>query len=211
MAHLSEMLSQPSDAVPSAVHELLPQAPNRDKVRVQTAAEMERFIKEAEPKTGTALDWWRRHKNSYPLLARVARKYLTPLATSAIIERTFSKAKKWCKDQRSNISSKKMDMMVTLDTYLAQQSAADMRKLLKVGPYRKYGKQSQQVDENDVVVDPVMEEADEDDGDADFHDEMVDDDLVLPDDANGLASVDGTSAGESGIVPGGGDGSNPGV
>jgi hypothetical protein len=37
-----------------------------------------------------ALEWWKRHSDEYPNLARIARDYLAIPATSAPAERVFS-------------------------------------------------------------------------------------------------------------------------
>jgi len=38
------------------------------------------------------MDWWRARREKYPVLSRLARKYLSIPATSTACERTFSKA-----------------------------------------------------------------------------------------------------------------------
>ena len=52
--------------------------------------EMERYLSEAEDREGDTLQFWRDREASYPLLSKLARKYLCIPATSVEAERRFS-------------------------------------------------------------------------------------------------------------------------
>jgi hypothetical protein len=40
----------------------------------------------------SALDWWSKHENAYPILSKIARNYLAVMPTSTASERAFSAA-----------------------------------------------------------------------------------------------------------------------
>ena len=52
--------------------------------------EMERYLSESEDREGDTLQFWRDREASYPLLSKLARKYLCIPATSVEAERRFS-------------------------------------------------------------------------------------------------------------------------
>jgi len=58
--------------------------------------------------TEDPLAWWRAHKHKYPLLSKVARKYLSIPATSAPSERAFSVLGQVINDNRSQLSPRKV-------------------------------------------------------------------------------------------------------
>lgn len=86
------------------------------------------------------LDWWRHNMPSFGMLIPLVRKYLAVLATSAIVEGSFSKAKRWCKDQRSSISGTKLDVMTVLDTALTSLTEEELDEFLPTGAVNKYGR-----------------------------------------------------------------------
>lgn len=58
--------------------------------------------------------WWR-DETRFPHLKAVARRYLTPLASTSLVEGMFSPAKFWCRAERSLIGHKTLDVLATLD------------------------------------------------------------------------------------------------
>lgn len=64
--------------------------------------------------TQNPLAWWKSNQNSYPLLARLAKSLLCIPATSVPSERVFSTAGDIVTQQRSNIKSKHVDILIFL-------------------------------------------------------------------------------------------------
>lgn len=84
------------------------------------------------------LSWWRTTGQKFKFLLPLAQKYMTPLATSAIVEGCFSKAKRWCSDQRSCISDLRFDVLTTLGSVLATKTESELDELLTVGARSTY-------------------------------------------------------------------------
>ena len=59
--------------------------------------------------------WWKEHEAKYPVLAKVARKYLGIQATSVASERVFSKAGELISKRRSRLKSKNVDILLFLN------------------------------------------------------------------------------------------------
>lgn len=103
-------------------------------------AEFNRFWSE-EPLNLDAdpLLWWRQAKlnRRYPLIMAAARKYLTPVASSAMVERTFSAAKFWCRNERGRIGMDTLDAVAAVQAMLASSSDEELMALvdLKVNPF----------------------------------------------------------------------------
>ena len=60
------------------------------------------------------LEWWRRHKSEFPLVSRLARKYLCICATSVASERVFSAAGYIGSNLRSCLKPNKIDQLTFL-------------------------------------------------------------------------------------------------
>jgi hypothetical protein len=60
------------------------------------------------------LEWWQQHKDEYPLLSAVARKWLAVPATSASSERLFSAAGNIVTKKRNRLLSKKVGDLIFL-------------------------------------------------------------------------------------------------
>jgi len=70
------------------------------------------------------LHWWRERKQSYPLLAVLARRVSAVPATSAGAERLFSKAKLTLTDKRNSLSGDAVTTLVWLrESWKATQTA----------------------------------------------------------------------------------------
>jgi hAT family C-terminal dimerisation region len=85
-----------------------------------------------EPEAGLdddELDWWRRNGAKFPMLKVMARKYLTILAATAVIESLFSRAKFWCRAERSSISGRKLDVITTLSSAISEHFRHDSGEL----------------------------------------------------------------------------------
>ena len=57
-----------------------------------------------EPKAIDPLKWWQDHRSSYPILAQLARKYLSIPSTSVSSERLFSDASNHISAKRTKLS-----------------------------------------------------------------------------------------------------------
>ena len=64
------------------------------------------------PRTSSARVWWRENESRFPVLARVARRYLAAPCTSVASERLFSSAGQVYTDQRSRLAADKAEMIV---------------------------------------------------------------------------------------------------
>ena len=60
------------------------------------------------------LEWWRRQKSEFPLVSRLARKYLCICATSVASERVFSAAGHIGSNLRSCLKPSKIDQLTFL-------------------------------------------------------------------------------------------------
>ena len=89
-------------------------AHNHQSVSTEATIECRRYFEQRNiPRTSDPLIWWKDNAAHYPLLQRVARKYLCVPATSVSSERLFSKAGQLvCK--RSRIKPNNIDMMLFL-------------------------------------------------------------------------------------------------
>ena len=60
------------------------------------------------------LKWWKGHEEIYPILSKVAKKYLSVPATSTASERLFSKSGKIVTPTRASLKPEKVEMLVFL-------------------------------------------------------------------------------------------------
>lgn len=82
-------------------------------------SELTRYLQE-QPIDSTAdpLAWWRDNETRYPLLAKLARKYMCICATSTASERVFSTAGNIATPVRSSLKPSKVNMLVFLSRNL---------------------------------------------------------------------------------------------
>jgi len=67
-----------------------------------------------------SLPWWNERKTKYPVLARLARKYLAFQATSVPSERLFSTAGFVCSPHRASMTTKTLNALVVLNKFLVK-------------------------------------------------------------------------------------------
>ena len=72
------------------------------------------------------LTWWRERRHKYPILSRMARKYLCMQATSVPCERVWSTAGNALTAQRMGLSPKNLESLV-----LIHENYRRLRALLK--------------------------------------------------------------------------------
>lgn len=79
------------------------------------AAEIKKFREETPlPLPENPLTWWKEHKNEYPQLSRVAKRFLCIPGTSVSAERVFSSAGDIVTAQRSVLKAEHVDQLVFL-------------------------------------------------------------------------------------------------
>ena len=90
---------------------------------------------ESKVKCDPPLDFWGRHGDKFPILARIAAILLPISACSADVERLFSISGKICSPQRSSMSGQSIDALTTLHYWLKEDydysSRKDRRRLAK--------------------------------------------------------------------------------
>jgi hypothetical protein len=64
------------------------------------------------------LEWWKRHADAYPCLARIARDYLAIPATSAPAERVFSGGADLIAEKRGSLSEDTIRACMCLKSWL---------------------------------------------------------------------------------------------
>lgn len=72
----------------------------------------------AVPLSEDPLDWWHRHKGTFPLLSRLAKRYLCIPGTSVSAERVFSTAGDVITAKRSTLKPDHVDQLVFLQKNL---------------------------------------------------------------------------------------------
>ena len=85
-----------------------------EKPSVTTEIEREYSLFNLDELIHDPLEWWRTRKNTYPLLATLARRVLAVPATSASAERLFSKAGLTLTDKRNRLSGDSVELLVWL-------------------------------------------------------------------------------------------------
>lgn len=64
------------------------------------------------PLSESLLDWWKDHHRVYPLLAKLAKRYLCVPGTSVSAERVFSTAGDIVTAQRSSLTTEHVDQLL---------------------------------------------------------------------------------------------------
>ena len=77
-------------------------------------AEISRYKSEPLELKGRPLEWWNKHKHSFPNLSRMAQKYLGVVATSVPSERLFSRAGNIATSKRSALDPENVEKLVFL-------------------------------------------------------------------------------------------------
>ena len=76
----------------------------------------------AEPKLdikGCPLEWWSKRETSHPVLATIARKYLSTPATTVPCERLFSLSGHIVQKRRASLSPENVNRLVCLNNWLS--------------------------------------------------------------------------------------------
>lgn len=79
---------------------------------VNNRTEVDNYLNENVSPTIDVYDWWNKNKHSYPILSRIARKYLSIPATSVPSERLFSDAGNQITSKRNRLSSKVVSQLL---------------------------------------------------------------------------------------------------
>lgn len=87
--------------------------------RVQADAELTRYLQEeALDTSGDPLLWWRDNESRFPLMSKLAKKYMCICATSTASERMFSTAANIVTPVRCCLKPEKVNMLVFLSRNL---------------------------------------------------------------------------------------------
>lgn len=79
--------------------------------------EMRRYMEEKViQRSEDPLLWWEKHENAFPLLGKVAKRYLGTVATSVPAERLFSKAGETISQKRNWLKAENVNMLLFLNT-----------------------------------------------------------------------------------------------
>ena len=87
----------------------------RDKIKHEIDAYLKEQNLDAE---GNPLEWWRSHESTYPLMARISKKYLCVPATSTSSERVFSKGGLIVTPHRASLKPETAEMLIFLSSNL---------------------------------------------------------------------------------------------
>lgn len=71
------------------------------------------------------LGWWKEHEHHFPILAQLARDYLSVSATSCACERTFSAAADICTSSRGGMHPKTMERLVGSQAWMKEGIVPD--------------------------------------------------------------------------------------
>lgn len=82
---------------------------------LESFSEIDEYLSLANTRVN-AFDWWRENCQRYPILSKLAKRYLTIPATSSFIESTWSVAKPIV-DQKNNISDELLERLLFLKQY----------------------------------------------------------------------------------------------
>jgi hypothetical protein len=77
--------------------------------------ELERYVSERVEPNEDPLLWWRKNEDKYPVLSRIAKKFLGVPATSVPSERIFSSAGLLITKLRNRLSSELVDKIIFLN------------------------------------------------------------------------------------------------
>ena len=78
--------------------------------------EMQRYLKEVEINfcKDDPLTWWKCHETSFPIISKLARKYLAIPASTALSERVFSTAKNILQKKRWRLLPNRLSICIFL-------------------------------------------------------------------------------------------------
>ena len=85
--------------------------------------EMQRYLKEVEInfRKYILLTWWKCHETSFPMISKLARKYLAIPASTAPSERVFSTAKNILQKKRWRLLSNRLSKCIFLKNFCSIQ------------------------------------------------------------------------------------------
>ena len=131
--------SSTGSAVPSVPHS---EAMAREAEKEAVSDQLSAYLRSSVSITNlNPLQWWRDVGTClYPHLAPIARRFLSVLATSAAVERVFSRTKFWARDERGRIGDAALERCTSLGAYLsAPWARIQAPSALSVGPKRGSG------------------------------------------------------------------------
>ena len=85
----------------------------------EALVEMQQYLRVKNlPRSEDPIKWWKDNAASYPLLKKLAQKYLIIPGTSVPAERLFSKAGELVSAKRSSLKPENIDMFLFLNKNL---------------------------------------------------------------------------------------------
>lgn len=90
-----------------------------EKMDNRTDTEFDRYLQAARAHDTDALNWWRRNQHEYPRLARMVRDIYAVPASSAGVEREFSKARRVASWTRARLNPETIAESMMLKSHLA--------------------------------------------------------------------------------------------
>ena len=112
-------------------------------VPVTARSEIDDYFDEPAAPDAKPLDWWRARKHRFPVLARLARKYLAVPATSAPSERVWSDAGNIVTKKRASLSDANVDTLVFLHGNIEFAKAVAQKLQAKAKELKKQSKKSE--------------------------------------------------------------------
>lgn len=82
------------------------------------ADEVEKYQKFLVQGSDSILQWWKNNEHHFPVMARIARKTLCIMATSAASERNFSLAGHIVSSRRTSLAPSSVDNILFMNSYL---------------------------------------------------------------------------------------------
>lgn len=105
-----------SDALWKRFDDMVAAAHDHRSVATEATLECRTYFEERNiTRTSNPLTWWKENAARFPMLQRVAKKYLCVPATSVPSERLFSKAGELVSKKRNSIKPKNIDMLLFLN------------------------------------------------------------------------------------------------
>lgn len=93
-------------------------APSSSSASQQSNKELEQFLSQPRAMNNEdGLQWWKRHELQFPILAKMARDFLSISATSVPAERLFSKASIVIRKHRNRLNNESARWLLCINSW----------------------------------------------------------------------------------------------